>query len=59
MDYYKTLCEFGKDFSESEFTAIYQNMKENNLLNEDALRCFLLILGALGLSLTSLQSKPN
>lgn len=23
MDYYKTLCEFGKDFSSSEFAAIY------------------------------------
>jgi hypothetical protein len=51
MDYYKTLCEFGKDFTLTEFTAIYKNMKENNLLNEDALRCFLLIINALGLSI--------
>lgn len=54
MDYYKTLCEFGKDFTDSEFTAIYINMKENNLLNEEALRCFLLVLAALGLSLANL-----
>ena len=57
MDYYKTLCEFGKEFSNKEFTAIYLNMKENDLLNEDALKCFHLILGALGLTVNDLVSN--
>lgn len=59
MDYYKTLCEFGKEFSDKELAAIYLNMKENNLLNDDALKCFLLIFAALGISVSSLQVSED
>jgi len=38
MDYYKTLCEFGKEFSDKEFNTIYKNMKDLKLLNEEAIR---------------------
>lgn len=43
MDYFKTLCEFGKEFSEKEFATIYKNMKELKLINEDAIRYSILI----------------
>lgn len=38
MDFYKTLCEYGKEFTEKEFTTIYKNMKDLKLLNEDSIR---------------------
>ena len=38
MDFYKTLCEYGKEFSEKEFMTIYKNMKDLKLLNEDSIR---------------------
>jgi hypothetical protein len=38
MDYYKTLCEFGKEFTDKEFNTIYKNMKDLKLLNEEAIR---------------------
>jgi hypothetical protein len=38
MDYFKVLLEYGQEFTEAEFKAIYRNMKDSLLLNEDALK---------------------
>jgi len=50
MDFYKTLCEYGKEFSEKEFFTIFKYMKDHKLLNDEALRCFTLLLTSLNLS---------
>lgn len=43
MDYFKTLLEYGHEFSEVEYTSIYQSTRDSKQLDEDALRCFYLL----------------
>lgn len=38
MDYFKVLLECGQEFTHVEYTAIYKHMKDNNMLNDDALK---------------------
>jgi hypothetical protein len=38
MDFYKTLSEYGKEFTVEEFRTVYRKMRDLKLLNDEALR---------------------
>lgn len=54
MEFFKTLLEYGKEFTEVEFTAIYRHMKQSRLLNEDSLRIFSMLANGVGLEISRL-----
>ena len=51
MDYFRVRLEHAEEFTEREVQGIFNHMKENKLLNEDALRCFGLITNGLQIHL--------
>lgn len=51
MDYFRNRVEHAEEFTQTEVQGIFNHMKENKLLNEDALKCFGLITNGLQIQL--------
>lgn len=55
LDFAKCLLEYGREFGEQEFAAVYTQMKRDKLLNDEAIKCFTLIALNMGIDVLKMS----